>query len=104
MFFFLSSLPGLDAQAPPAIIVQKTIGWCSPVVANVIGNVTITCIGASPAALRRLNAELNRKNLELADKIREANDWTAKYKELEERLAAAGDDSVLSRRAEKYLQ
>jgi hypothetical protein len=43
------------------------------------------------------------KNLRLADRIREANEWTREYKDLEERLIQAGDDSVLSRQAEEYL-
>jgi hypothetical protein len=103
MFFAPPGLPVPDTNPSPSIIVQKTTGWCSPVIANVVGNVTITCIGVSPMATRKLNLELSHKKLELADKIREANQWTAKYKELEERLASAADDSVLSRQAEKYL-
>ena len=87
----------------PVTIIQKTTGWCSPVIANVIGNVTVNCIGVDPRALKRLNDELNRKNLELADKIREADEWTNRYKELETRLSEAGDDTGLSRQAEEYL-
>src|SRR5271165_2473592 len=91
------------AQQPAATIVQKSSGWCSPNVANVVGNVTVNCIGVDPRALKRLNVELDRKNLQLADKIREADEWTRRYKELETRLSEAGDDSVLSRQAEEYL-
>src|SRR5271165_6954018 len=90
-------------QQPPAPTVQKSSGWCSPNIANVVGNVTVNCIGVDPRALKRLNAELNRKNLQLVDKIREADEWTRRYKELETQLSAAGDDSVLSRQAEDYL-
>ena len=85
------------------VIVQKSSGWCSPNIANVRGNVTVTCIGVDPRALRKLNAELQQKGLKLADKIREADQWTEKYKELESRLSAAGDDVVLSKQAEEYL-
>ena len=28
----------------PVTIVQKTSGWCSPAIANVVGNVTVNCI------------------------------------------------------------
>src|SRR5215469_17771576 len=84
-------------QRAPATIVQKTSGWCSPAIANVVGNVTVNCIGVDPRALKRLNAELDRKNLQLADRIREADEWTKRYKELEARLSEAGDDSELSR-------
>lgn len=100
----LMSLVVLAATEQPAPnIVQKSSGWCSPNIAYVAGNVTVNCIGVDPRALNRLNAELNRKNLQLADKISEADEWTARYKELEAQLSAAGNDSVLSRQAEEYL-
>ncbi len=63
-------------KRPPSIV-QNTSGWCSPAIANVGGNVTVTCIGVDPRALTRLNAELNGKNLEVAEKIREADKWAA---------------------------
>src|ERR1039457_316783 len=99
----LIPLIAIAAQQSQPVQVQKSSGWCSPNIANVVGNVTVNCIGVDPRALARLNAELNRKNLQLADRIREANEWTARYKELEERLSQAGDDSVLSQQAEEYL-
>lgn len=90
-------------QQAPVTIVQKTSGWCSPAIANVVGNVTVNCIGVDPRALKLLNTELSRKNLQLAEKIREADEWTKRYKELEARLNQSGDDSALSRQAEEYL-
>src|SRR5271157_3830927 len=90
-------------QQPAPTIMQKSSGWCSPNIANVAGNVTVNCIGVDPRALLRLNAELGRKNIQLADKIREADEWTTRYKELETQLTAAGDDSVLSKQADEYL-
>jgi hypothetical protein len=84
-------------------ITQQTSGWCSPAIANVVGNVTVTCIGVDPRALKTLNAELSRKSLQLADKIQEANIWAQRYKELEARLRQTPDDLTLSRQAEKYL-
>lgn len=103
MVVLVALLLAAGLQRNPVTIVQKTSGWCSPAIANVVGNVTVNCIGVDPGALKRLNAELSRKNLELADKIREADQWTSKYKELETRLNEAGDDSVLSRQAEECL-
>jgi tetratricopeptide (TPR) repeat protein len=90
-------------QQAPVTIVQQTSGWCSPVIANVVGNVTVNCIGVDPRALKWLNAELTRKNLQFADRIREADEWTSRYKELEARLTGAADDSALSHKAEEYL-
>ncbi len=84
-------------------IVQKTSGWCSPVIANVTGKVTVNCIGVDPRALNRLNAALSRMALQKEDKVREANEWTRRYKELETQLSKAGNDAVLSRQAEEYL-
>src|ERR1700722_11330839 len=99
----LISLVVIGAQQPPPKLVQKSSGWCSPNIANVMGNVTVNCIGVDPRALQRLNAELNRKNLQLTEKISEADEWTTRYKELEARLGEAGDDIALSRQAEEYL-
>src|SRR5271157_6018257 len=93
----------MAAQEAQPTIVQRSSGWCSPNIAHVAGNVSVNCIGVDPRALKRLNAELNRKNLQLSDKIREADEWTAKYNELEARFSEAGDDSALSRQAEEYL-
>jgi hypothetical protein len=86
-----------------SIVVQQSSGWCSPNISKVTGDVTVNCIGVDPGALRRLNANLKRKNLQLEERIREADEWASRYKELETRLTAAGDDSVLSKQAETYL-
>src|SRR5208337_2137939 len=100
--FMLISLIVISAQSQPAIV-QESTGWCSPNIANVVGKVTLTCIGVDPRALKRLNAELQRKNLKLEEKISEADEWTKRYKELEEQLSRAGDQNALSRQAEEYL-
>src|ERR1017187_1206857 len=100
----LISLVVMAAQQAQPTILQRSSGWCSPNIANVVGHVTVNCVGVDPRALRRLNEALNRKKLQLADKIREADEWTAKYKELETRLSEAPDDVALSRQAEEYLR
>src|SRR5450755_4077973 len=99
----LISLAVTAAPQAQSTILQRSSGWCSPNVANIVGNVTVNCIGVDPRALKRLNAELGRKNLQLADKIREGDEWTARYKELEARLREVGNNSVLSQQAEEYL-
>jgi tetratricopeptide (TPR) repeat protein len=91
------------ASQMPATVIQRTSGWCSPAIANIAGNVTVNCIGVDPRALIRLNRELGKKNLQLADNMREANEWAARYKELEARLDEVHDDASLSRQAEEYL-
>lgn len=73
-------------------ISQTTHGWCSPAVADTQGNVTINCHGVDPRALDRLNELLDKKDLELEEKIQEANQWVEKYNEL---LASAADDPEL---------
>jgi tetratricopeptide (TPR) repeat protein len=99
LILIVAAVSGQQAQT----ILQQSSGWCSPNIANVAGNVTVNCKGVDPRALRRLNAELKRKNLQVADATRNADEWTVRYKELETRLSAAADDGILSRQAEKYL-
>lgn len=101
----LSSLL-VAASVPQAqgIIVQKTSGWCSPAIANVVGNVTVNCIGVDPRALRRLNEQLSTMKLDRDKAVQAADEWTARYKELEARLSEAGDEDTLSRKAEDFLR
>lgn len=82
---------------------QTTSGPCSPAVANVTGNFTLTCIGVDPRAVAKLNAYLGHKNVELAEKIREANGWAERYHELEKQFVETKVDRRLSRQAEEYL-
>jgi tetratricopeptide (TPR) repeat protein len=91
------------SQAPPAIV-QETTEWCRPAITHVLGKITVNCIGVDPMALQRLNAELSQKNLQLADTIREADEWAARYAVLAAQLNKAGDDSALSRQAMQYLR
>jgi len=101
----------MAVQQPQPTLVQKSSGWCSPNISNVVGKVAVNCIGVDPRALKRLNAELDRKNLQLAEKIREADEWTTKYKELEAQLTRQGEaqlsregvENVISQQAEEYL-
>jgi len=90
-------------QQVQVTIVQQSSGWCSPNIANVNGNVTVNCIGVDPRALRTLNEQFRRKNLQLKDLVSEANRWAEQYHELERRLADAGDNAELSHQAEEYL-
>ena len=83
---------------------QKTEGWCSPAVGHTQGDVTIICQGVDPKALQRLNELLDKKDLELQEKIREAEEWTRKYHELSQRLAEEGRDNALARQAEDLLK
>jgi tetratricopeptide (TPR) repeat protein len=93
----------VQSQRSQTTIEQISTGSCSPNVANVQGNVTINCMGVDPRALVRLNAELGRTRLQLADKIREANEWARRYKDLESQLNEARDNTELSHQAEEYL-
>jgi tetratricopeptide (TPR) repeat protein len=91
-------------------IEQTSEGWCSPNVAKSQGQVTIICQGVSPEALKRLNELLDLKDKELgtakrslADKIKEAEDWAERYRELEARLAAQGSEDTLAQQAKEAL-
>ena len=103
-------------------ITQTTTGSCSPTVGQAGGNVTITCQGLDDQALARLNEFLDKKfaadnktatrlhelldkkDLELAAKIREAEEWAQKYRELEQRLATQGQDEPLAQLAKALLK
>lgn len=71
-------------------IIQVTTGWCSPTVANVIGNVVIKCVGVPPPVHKRLTEELARlkvtHHLETQQLVDQANNWARAYKKLNERL------------------
>ena len=96
---------GLAAQPEPASrIEQKTAGWCAPAVADIKGNVTINCQGVDPKAQARLNELLDLKDLQLTDRIKEAEDWARKYRELLERLESQADDSESAKRAESLIR
>ena len=83
---------------------QQTTGWCSPAVADVEGNVEIHCHGVDPRAQKRLNELLDLKDLQLQDKIAEAEDWARKYRELKRRLAADAPDNKLADQAKTLLK
>jgi len=85
------------------VLAQTTAGWCSPNIANVTGSVTVTCIGVDPRAQEKLNAELRFSKAEVAEKLRQANEWAERYHELEKRLANSEWQNELSRRAEQFL-
>lgn len=78
--------PAAQAQQ----IIQVTSGWCSPTVANVVGDVVIKCIGVPPPLHKKLSEELERlkvtHHLEVQQLVAEANDWVRRYNELNKRL------------------
>src|SRR5712691_9030645 len=90
-------------QAQAATIEQTTAGWCSPAVGQA-NTVTIVCQGVDPKALARLNELLDKKDFELQAKIREAEEWAQKYRDVQQRLAEEGRDDVLARQARGRLE
>jgi hypothetical protein len=87
-----------------ATLPQTSGEWCKPVITNVTGKVTVNCTGIDPRALDVLNAELARTNVELNEKVRRANLWAERYKQVEKRLEEAGVTSELARTAQDYLR
>jgi hypothetical protein len=91
--------------------VTQTTGsssWCSPA-QNGNGN-TVICNGVDPRAMDRLNELLDRKDLDLKQKIGEANDWALRYNELnaqleetKKQLAVKGEDATLVQTAQDLL-
>jgi tetratricopeptide (TPR) repeat protein len=87
-----------------ATITQQTEGWCSPAVGETHGNVTINCQGVDPKALQRLQELLDIKDLALHEKIREAEEWTRKYRELSQYVAKGSQDSAPAQQAKALLE
>ncbi len=96
---------------PVAAQVTQTTGggsFCSPA-QNGNGN-TVICNGVDPRAERHLNDLLDLKDLDLKQKIAEANEWARKYNELnaqleetKKQLAAKGEDATLVQTAQDLL-
>lgn len=97
-------LAALASAAGAQSIQQTTSGWCSPTVADTKGNVQITCNGIDPAALKRLNELLDKKDLELSQKTAEAEDWSHKYQELQQQLARTAASGEAARQAQQLLR
>jgi hypothetical protein len=82
---------------------QTTAGPNSPAIVG--DNAKIT-----GRALKRLNDQLDEKDLTIAQKIAEADEWARKYRELDQQLtearsqtAARGDDETLIKAAQDLL-
>jgi tetratricopeptide (TPR) repeat protein len=78
---------------------QTTAGQNSPAIVGDNNNITYNDIDAR--ALKRLNDQLDEKDLTIAQKIAEAHEWARKYWELDQQLteaqsqtAARGDDAT----------
>jgi hypothetical protein len=82
------------AQISSTVIVQETSGWCSPAIANVVGNVTVKCIGVDPRALSVLNQKLRNEKRQRQEIVKEADEWAARYHSLEEQLSQQSTVSV----------
>jgi tetratricopeptide (TPR) repeat protein len=106
-------LVGLMAAGTPCVAAEVTQAtgtgsWCSPA-QNGNGN-TVICNGVDPRALDRLNAMLDREDLDLKQKSAEANDWAHSYHQLNDQLeetkkqlAAKGEDATVVQTAQDLL-
>jgi tetratricopeptide (TPR) repeat protein len=87
---------------------QSTSGACSPAILG--NNNKVICNDIDARALKRLNDELDAKDLTIAQKIKEAEEWARKYSELDRQLtearsqaAAKGADATLLKTAQDLL-
>jgi tetratricopeptide (TPR) repeat protein len=106
--FELSLTPGAD---------QRSEGACSPNILNNQGQISISCPGVDPKALRYLEEHISEqlrdlvqdarttRNLnERIDELRnEASNWAQRYRELSARLEQSGDDSERAKQAHKLI-
>ena len=98
LFLALCGLMG-GISALAADTQQTTTGPNSPAILGDNNNITYNDIDAR--ALKRLNDQLDERDLTIAQKIAEANEWARKYRELDQQLtearsqtAARGDDET----------
>lgn len=103
LFLLFLAVLQQSAAGQASVPSMQTSRPCSPVVANVVGDVNITCIGVDPRALEALNIQLRQRKLDIAAKVREANSWTAKYLQLDNNLREYKGDRKLAGLAEEYL-
>jgi hypothetical protein len=81
------------SAAQAASITQQTYGGCSPAVGQTGGNVTIHC--GDPQIEQRLNERLNKMNLDLQQKTREAYELSRKVNELSRQVEALKDNKLI---------
>jgi hypothetical protein len=107
LFLTLCGLMG-GISAPVADTRQTTTAPNSPAIVGDNNKVTYNDIDAR--ALKRLNDQLDEKDLTIAQKIAEADEWARKYRELDQQLTEArsqaagkGDDATLIKAAQDLL-
>jgi tetratricopeptide (TPR) repeat protein len=104
---------------------QHSEGACSPPIINNQGQVSISCSGVAPEALRYLESNLTEQfsrldeqlsHLENSDRTirnlndlndtlrKQADDWAQRYRELSARLAESRDDSEQAKQAHELIQ
>jgi hypothetical protein len=124
---FLILLPGWSLAQSTGRSSQTSSGSCSPnIVSSGAEPVTVqligSCNGIDPRVIRELslrmqkflaqfpktignlNELLDKKNVELAEKVREVDAWTKKYRELSQRLEEQLADDELSKGASDALK
>lgn len=106
LILFVAGLAGEPQNVSTGAIRQSMGGACNASVAGVAGNVSVTinCAGWPPAVRREVNRLLAKKDLTIAEKVKEAESLRKTYIELIERLATSGIQEGLRQKAEHYLQ
>ena len=98
--------PNIVAGASgPATV--RLVGVCKGVDPRLVKDLTATLqkfLAQFPKTIPNLNELLGRKNVELARKVREAEDWARRYSELSKRLEEAAGGDELSKQAAQSLK
>ena len=85
----------LSASCLGAEVTQPAEDRCSLAI-PIKGNAAIVCNGVDPKALARLDELLNKKDLELNEKVEGAEAWARSYRELQEQLQLEERDIPLA--------
>jgi tetratricopeptide (TPR) repeat protein len=105
---FLCTTPALAVGLPNTE--QTTNGPCTPTTTGGGNKIQVSCNDVDARALKRLNDMLDEEDLQLQQKIAEANEWARKYWNLDQQLtetrqtrAAQGENTGLLQRAQDLL-
>src|SRR6186997_667779 len=76
----------ISAPCQAAEVTRTTEDRCSLAAAEIEDRASIVCDDVGPKALARLNTLLNERDLQLHEKVAEAEAWARAYRELNGRL------------------
>src|SRR5688572_27321880 len=97
-------LSAATSGAQTNLIDQESKGHCSPNIANVNGNVTITASCLDPKVVEIFLTHINAQQKSYKEKEKEVQNWIMRYNELLNRVGAAKAHEELRQQVTSALQ